>query len=503
MNRCLFLDDLYISEMKGLTVKGHKAKRYAGNPVMKKKYPWENSRMQLYGKCIVYNEEIELFQMFYLAQASSAFYPNIKVNGARKVGHATLPAYAESVDGVNWYRPLRPDVSFNDISDTNLLNLHEGQSFEPGIMWDPYDQDPQKRYKAFIWDQHFDLPFDGRLNYLREPYRLKQIISKDDEILSEGLYYDWGIRVAFSYDGIHWTKHPSWVFRCYSDTGHSILYDTKIEKYVAFGRFNKILPTLSGKGFNVWRDVARVQSDDFINWSEPELVLAPDDKDPEGLQINSMPVDLYEGVYIGLMELDVRPKQLPVQMAASHDGRRWTRVADRFIFLDKGEEGEWDQKCATSIVRPATGLIKYKDEVRMYYNAGNDEDPFLGVGMASWRRDGFVSLRADNEGGELLTKAFVPDGSELHLNIDASHGEAVVRVCDQQGYPVNNPDGIYDRKNTSYTGWKVSALSKPICGDHLDVTVKWDENDLEDRIGKPITLRIKMKNADLYSFWTE
>ena len=44
-----------------------------------------------------------------------------------------------------------------------------------------------------------------------------------------------------------------------------------------------------------------------------------------------------------------------------------------------------------------------------------------------------------------------------------------------------------------------SAITR---GDQLDVVVRWPDSDYAQRIGKPITLRIQMKNADLYSFWT-
>ena len=129
----------------------------------------------------------------------------------------------------------------------------------------------------------------------------------------------------------------------------------------------------------------------------------------------------------------------------------------------------------------------------MYYNAGpgrtdGSEDSFAGIGMASWRRDGFVSLRADAGGGSLLTSPFVPDGPELHLNLDASKGEATVQACDIQGRPVE--------------AWSASKPSDPIRGDHLDAIVRWDPSDWATRIGKPVTLRIRMRNADLYSFWT-
>ena len=72
--------------------------------------------------------------MFYLAQPYSHHYPNTRVGAATKVGSATLPAYAQSADGIHWERPLRRDVAFEDIPETNLLDLNFGQSFEPGVM---------------------------------------------------------------------------------------------------------------------------------------------------------------------------------------------------------------------------------------------------------------------------------------------------------------------------------------------------------------------------------
>jgi hypothetical protein len=109
--------------------------------------------------------------------------------------------------------------------------------------------------------------------------------------------------------------------------------------------------------------------------------------------------------------------------------------------------------------------------------------------MATWRRDGFVSLRAGSEAGELLTRAFIPTSPELHLNIDASEGEATVRVCDYQGRPLKD--------------WKIGQPSKPIRGDQLDTVVRWTESDFDQTVGRATTLRAKVRNADLYSFWTE
>ena len=510
MNRHLFLDDVHIDRIEGLERRAHPAKRYSGNPLFTRKFPWEAVRLQLYGHCIVYNAERKLYQMFYLAQPASSHYPNIRVGNQVKVGTSTLPAYAESQDGIHWERPLRKDVPYENIAETNLLELNHGVSFEPGILWDPHDPDPARRYKAFVWDQRFSLPKPGTLNYRRAAPSIQfprglivsmQILDDSGKVVYEQPYNDRGIMAAFSPDGIQWTKHPDWVIPCYSDTGQSVLYDPDSRKYIAFGRFNQ---QKESPEFYIGRNVARVESTDFIHWSEPELVLAGDHQDPDSLQINSMPIDRYEGLYIGIMEIDKRPDPnpaLPIQLAVSRDTRRWTRVANRVPFIEDPVAGAWDagegshydtarksDGAVRGFIRPAAGLFTHGDEVRMYYSNTSGKDVMGGVGLATWRRDGFVSLHGGSSGGELLTRAFLPTGPELHLNIDASQGEASVRVCDFQGRPLKD--------------YKVTQPSQSIRGNHLNTVVRWNESDLNQRVGKATTLRITLKNADLYSYWT-
>jgi hypothetical protein len=153
-------------------------------------------------------------------------------------------------------------------------------------------------------------------------------------------------------------------------------------------------------------------------------------------------------------------------------------VAD---FFEAGAPGQWDEG---GTVRPCSALIPLKDKVMMYYCSGLKNAGFTGVGLVSWRRDGFVSLHAGADGGELLTSAFIVTGPELHLNLDAPTGEAVVEVCDPQGQPMAGFD-----------------KSRPIRADATDATVTWPGQSLSRLMGRAITLRFKLRNADLYSFW--
>ena len=86
MHRRLFLDDVEVDQAQGLEFRGHAAKRYPGNPLITRKYPWENTRFQLYGHDIVYNSERKLYLMFYMSQPHPQPWPNVLVGGKKKGG---------------------------------------------------------------------------------------------------------------------------------------------------------------------------------------------------------------------------------------------------------------------------------------------------------------------------------------------------------------------------------------------------------------------------------
>jgi len=490
MPRYLFLDDLHISEMSGLTRRAHKAERHPANPLLVREHPWEAVRVQIGGHNIIYDPEARKFRMYYLTMAGGEHYPWVKVNGRDLAGHFTPPCYAESDDGIYWTKPLLGQCTFNDIRDTNILDFNRGMSFTGGALYDPHDPDPARRYKLFYWDQENWLMPPGKVEFVNWGWNCMVKVRDDSgRVIHEQPYNDYGMEVAVSADGLHWTRPlPDYAWPCYSDCGNSALYDPALGRYVAFGRFG-LTRLADGGQFALGRNVARVTSEDFLHWSEPEMVLCVDARDPDTLQINDMAVELYEGIYIGLMELFVligTDRSRPIQLATSRDGRHWTRVADRFDFFGRGEPGQWDD---ANVHRPSA-IIPHGDRVLMYYTSGSGQASFSGIGLATWRRDGFVSLHAGPDGGELLTSPVMPLGRTLHLNVDAGQGEVQVQVCSFQGGPGTEEEQRW--------GW-----SEPIRVDSTDVAVHWQAGDLTPFMGWPRTLRIRLRNADLYSFWWE
>jgi hypothetical protein len=50
---------------------------------------------------------------------------------------------------------------------------------------------------------------------------------------------------------------------------------------------------------------------------------------------------------------------------------------------------------------------------------------------------------------------------------------------------------------------KFSRPSHPVKGDHTDAIVRWPDTDFIQQQWNPASLRIRLKNADLYSYWTD
>lgn len=106
------------------------------------------------------------------------------------------------------------------------------------------------------------------------------------------------------------------------------------------------------------------------------------------------------------------------------------------------------------------------------------------VNFRRWtmRLDGFFSWYAPYRGGEVLTKPITVDGNELHLNFATSAlGGVTVSLCDEHG---NELEGYQ-----SYT----------MFGDSVDRPVEFEKN-LGALNGKQVRLKIKLKDAHLYSF---
>ena len=116
------------------------------------------------------------------------------------------------------------------------------------------------------------------------------------------------------------------------------------------------------------------------------------------------------------------------------------------------------------------------------------DDGWIAICLATLRLDGFVSLTAGDNAGQVITKPFVATGDRLLLNVDVSDdGEAEVEVLDEDMQTID--------------GFELSS-SVPLRGRSIEQTVAWTTRSKWSQLaGRKVRLRIQLRNADLYAIW--
>lgn len=459
--RELFLDDAGIERLEGLRRVLHAPERHPANPVLRPEAPWED-RCQVYGTAC-YDDALGKFRLWYLTTPRDRGLNPIRLPTHERAPHTTLAAYAESEDGVRWVKPALGQFPYDGDDRNNLLDIGKYNCEGIAVLHDPRDPDPGRRWKAAYWDHG----------------------SGDWEVRDGKPYAKPGPRdgfcVAVSPDGIRWKPYEgNPVLARYCDTNQNLLFDPRLGRYVAYSRF--------GMG----RRLARSESADFLHWSEPKLVLECDAADGPATQIYGAGVDLYEGLYLAMVWIyrEGGDGKIDTQLAASRDGVRWARVADRATWLALGDDESWEGGMARSVGR----IIRRGEKLYVYYCGvhGPHGGPKFknvvrkhrtAVGLVTLRRDGFVSLTAGEAPGRLVTRLFsLPEG-DLHLNVDASKGSARVALLDAEGKPV--------------PGLGPSAAAT---GDSTWAKVSWPAPVPEDLRGKSVRLEIELRSAALFAY---
>jgi hypothetical protein len=175
---------------------------------------------------------------------------------------------------------------------------------------------------------------------------------------------------------------------------------------------------------------------------------------------------------------------------ASRDGvnfKRWNEA-----FLRPGEErpGTWHygaQYLGWHLVETKSALPGAANELSLYATEGYWHGKSSTLRRYTLRLDGFVSVNAGWEGGELITKPLIFDGQLLNLNFATSAaGEIRVEIQDAAGdlIPGFSEDDCI-----------------PQFGDTVYRVVHWKNGAGVERLrGKKIRLRFLLKDADLYSY---
>lgn len=440
----LFLDDTYIHKSHNVSRKLHQAQKLP-EPVVAPDKPWEQTRAYINGT-VRYNPELKKFQMWYSGGGM---------------------CYAESEDGINWDKPALGLHSKGNSTDTNIVFPRGSQS----VFYDPLETDPQQRYKA-IGARH--------LNYM------------------------WG---AHSPDGFYWTEYDQKPIMPFGSETGTVIRDTDTGKIMAFVRPWQSTPFVYGTRGR--RILSVAASDDFLNWSELREIIIPDDIDDQWVEGEQQRTEFYSMSgfrygrhYVGVIQVfllndildrnTLKPQQsfyegpIHSQLVHSLDGFVWRRFVDRSPIITNGP-AEFDAGC---IMFTATEPVIYDDEIWLYYtginttHGGTLPPKKISIGRAAWRIDGYASLFADSAGGFTQTCDVLLSGKSLIINADASQGDITVSL-------VGADDKVLD-----------GYVSQPINTDSPKHKVLW-QNAATALPETAVRVRFEIKNAHLYSFYTE
>jgi len=442
----LFIDEYWIDNSENITTTLHQPTKHPDNPIIRGNDSWAQNPY-CFGT-VIYDNEESLFKIWYMSY-----------NHGQPVEDRTPILYATSKNGIQWTQPDLRLVEYQESKNNNIILTNYGYHdlYSPSVIKDNADPDPDRRYKMIWWD--FPLGDTG--------------------------YQDDGMCIAFSADGIHWKKHH----------GNPILHAKKCEQSISDvmsvmqdQRTGKFVAYTKGWAdpWPAFRQIVRTESNNFIHWSEPKLVITHKNtvEDPQSY---GMTVTQIENMYIGLMCSYKNPgnETIDIQLAISHDNQHWERACNQETFIPNGPPGSWD----SGMIFTAP-LINHGDQTLIYYGGWdgphNLKNRNSGIGLATLRKNGFVSIDAGKGQGTLTTHVIRKVQGPLFVNTDASNGLLLAEILDVDGKPI--------------PGYTANDCI-PIQGDGLEEPVKWREHsDLPDT-ENGLRIRFLIKNASLFGFY--
>lgn len=473
----LFIDDNFVASMDGLKRTLHQPKDIDANPLIVPEHPWEHRRIP-YGSVLWFPDEAK-FKCWYVAMNIYDSRPGGR--GYRKEHHvpiheAAFICYAESRDGVKWTKPELGLHEFRGSNRNNILLTCPGTHFDStSVMHLP--QDTQWPYRM--------LTFIGRWPY-REELVKKQWGDPPPFKVKRAGHYSFG-----SKDGIHWQVLNDNKPTLLANDRSMVWWDPTHRMYVGAAK----------KSQNQKRAQNYTFSRDMMHWSAPakEWIHITDERDHPRDEAEAAYCFPYGSQWVGFGEMrrerqgkSWKETKINWELLTSRDGRHWSRP-NRELFFADGPRETWRYQVFKIFANPP---IERDDRLLIYYGGKtgtvsieNGYKPFQAMCLATLRKDGFVSLNARDEVGQLVTKPFVATGEQLLLNVDVHDGgEARIEVLDEVKKAIR--------------GFELSN-STPLRGQSVEQTVGWSgETKWSQLNGRKVRLRIQLGNADLYATWT-
>ena len=455
----LVMDNFSIADTFRLRRTIHRPVKDPFHPISIPEKSWETAIIA--GKIIV-DEEKKLWRMWYIGYDHNAKKIR-KSLGKSMYGNLGEPqtfflCYAESKNGINWNKP-----ELDVYPGTNICFKGYSDVVNSTILYRPNAQE-DKRYILVNRDWYSD-----------------QV---------------GGIYIAYSSDGIHWKYTDTKpVIHGESDCNNACVYNPEKNVYMFYmrGWHTAAVGWENGKG-NQRRRITYSESVNLKQWSEPQVIVSPDELDTNDFY--GISVFRYANAYLGMLWVfdDDMFETIDVELCWSRDGIKWERHPERPKFIETEEKGN----IGGYMVYPAQEPIIYEDNIYIYVNAHSmfphnfqQEIWTNHIYRTRLRMDGFVSLDAGSQMGNLITRPFVLQNNRITINAATQGGKLIVEIAEPYWY---------DPKGKVIDGFSADDFDV-FTEDNICHTLSWRGNsDLSKIKGKRIMLRIAMIHTQIYSF---
>ena len=464
VGRQLFVDSFLIAETN-LEKVVHTPRFYEGNPVLEPDKEWEKTTegglyAAPFSDGIWYDEKDRKFKMWYLAGAGILH---------KEDSQTFYTGYAESEDGKHWTKPA--------LDIWNQTNIVDTCNRDAATIWlDKQEKDPSKRYKMFNVERR---PTDRR----------------------------WQFILKYSSDGIHWTEgvaqsgdlydRSSAFYNPFRDVwALSMRYGTKVSSRSRSYLENKDPETAVSFAHRIRKGVP---DKNMVYW------FTPSDKEPRHPKfpevnpgIYNFDAIAYESIMLGLYSVWQGPengvcaklgiqKKNEIFLGYSRDGFHFYRPSFQPFMAVNETEGAWNWGNMQSI----NGVPLVVGDSLYFYSSGRQRnkimwDSYTSTGLATLRRDGFVSMHGDKD-GYLLTEKIQFDGTYLFVNADVK-GTLAVEILDADGKTLEG-----------FTKKDCVTVKKT---DQTKLLITWKkQQDVTSLTGKVVRLKFYLNHADIYAFW--
>lgn len=443
----LFVDSFLISNISNIEYRMHTP--VDEGPVLFFDEPWEG----IFSGYSTVIKDDTIYRLYYRG------IPAIGADGSDQ----EVTCYAESADGINW---VKPGLDMYQVSSSVKNNVILAHAAPITHNFSPFRDDNPAR---------------------TDDYRFKALGGLIDGLIPYG-----------SSDGIHWIKMTSEpVIKGAEFDSQNVAFWSESEKcYICYMR------EWISLGDKAVRTFARSTSQDFIHWSAP-VNMDFGGTPPENLYTNqTSPYFRAPHIYIAIAArffpgkqviTDDEAERLGVNPSYYHD------CSDAVLITSRGGYN-YQRTFLEGFLRPGIGLNNWvsrtnypalnivrtgENEMSFYVNQNYAQET-AHLRRYSLRIDGLASLHASAAEGFAETRPLIFKGTSLILNFSTSAaGYIIIELADEQGNVIAG---------------RSSDDCLPVIGNETAREVRWKNgSDVSDLEGKVISMRIKMKDADLYS----